>query len=106
VIETSVLYGLDRLKKNIVSQPQTLDELWLAQPALWQELGWEKPQLKLWLRCQKEIDMVIAEQALPSFEIKADSTDKQPDLGEEIAKILQGIGKPMPLAQLKHKCLI
>ena len=103
MIESAELQGLARLKRIIASQPQTLDELWLSQPGLWQQLAWEKPQLKLWLRCQTEIEIVVAEKSVPHFEIKTDSNNGRPDLGEEIAKILQGAGKPMPLAQLKNK---
>ncbi len=101
MVDATTLQGLDRLKTNITSQAATLDELWLSQPGLWQALGWAKPQLKLWLSCQPDIQMVGAD--VTRYEHKQGEGQGTPDLGEAIAKILQGVGKPMPIAQLKNR---
>ena len=108
--DIEALRGLDRLKNNISDQPQSLDDLWLSQPALWQILGWEKSQLNLWLRCQPEIETIHDNTAAdksrdlsPCFLRKATNNAQDKELGSEIVTILKGFGKPMPLVQLKNK---
>jgi hypothetical protein len=103
MIESTVLKGLQRLKKNLASEPQTLDELWQSRPIVWQELSWKKEQLKLWLRCQPDIKKYSRQKEPDKFEIKGGKSDSIPDIGEIIAKVLQGTGKPVPLANLKNK---
>jgi len=97
--------GLVRVKSSIVKQALSLDDIWLSQPSLWQSLSWDKPQLKLWLICQPNIILEDNGQGDESslFKTNTASTEAQPNIGEEIAKVLQGIGKPMPLARLKNK---
>ncbi len=98
--------GLVRVKSSIVKQALSLDDIWLSQPSLWQSLSWDKSQLKLWLICQTNIileDNGQGDESSALFKASTTSTETQPDIGEEIAKVLQGSGKPMPLAQLKNK---
>lgn len=102
-LKSSDLQGLTRLKKNIASQSQSLEELWLSQPGLWQELNWEQAQLKLWLRCQPDINVESSDPQSIRYQLKTAKADGAANLSEEIAKILQGVGKPMPMAQLKNK---
>jgi hypothetical protein len=101
--EAAILQGLSSLKKGLATESQTPDELWQSRQLLWQELGWEKPQLKLWLRCQSGLKQTTTKAGLVRYELTNSGADSQPDLGEMIAKIVQGVGKPMPLAQLKNK---
>jgi hypothetical protein len=103
MIESTVLQGLQRLKKNLATEPQTLDELWQSRPIVWQELGWKKEQLKLWLRCQPDIKKNVHQTKSDNYEMTGDETDSTLDIGEIIAKVLQGTGKPVPLANLKNK---
>ncbi len=103
MIEATNLEGLDRLKTNLASQPSTLDELWFSQPGLWRGLGWEKAQLKLWLGCQPDIEVAGADTETARYEHKEGAGQGMPDLGEEVAKILQSVSKPMPIALLKNK---
>lgn len=97
--------GLVRVKNSIVKQALSLDDIWLSQPSLWQGLSWDKSQLKLWLICQPNIILEDNGQGDESSLFKANTASKKnlPDIAEEIAKVLQGTGKPMPLAQLKNK---
>lgn len=94
---------LSRLLKNLVSEPQTLDELWHARPMLWQDLGWNQTQLKLWLYCQPQLTRAIADDGIERFRQTCSASEATPDLAEEIAKIVQSKGKPMPLVQLKNQ---
>jgi len=103
MIESTVLQGLQRLKKNLATESQTLDELWQSRPIVWQELGWKKEQLMLWLRCQPDIKKNGRQKEPDKYEIKGGKSDSIPDIGEIIAKVLQGTGKPVPLANLKNK---
>jgi len=98
--------GLVRVKNSIAKQALSLEDIWLSQPSLWQGLSWDKSQLKLWLICQPNIileDNGQDDESSPLFKVNTASTEIKPDIGEEIAKVLQGTGKPMPLAQLKNK---
>ncbi len=94
--------GLNRLKTNLVSEPTILEDLWLSQPTLWQELNWSQAQLRLWLCCQPGIKVSTVNGQLHCQYSQSDEND-QPDLGEIIANIVQSAGKPVPMAQLKSK---
>jgi hypothetical protein len=102
MLDTEQLAGINRLKASLKREPGTLEDVWLAQPILWQELGWSQSQLRLWLRCQPGLEAIKADGQL-RYQYAGGDEAEQPDLGEIIAKIIQGAGKPMPLAQLKTK---
>ena len=98
----SQTYELGRVKASLANETLSLNDIWLSQPSLWQELGWSKSQLSLWLHCLPEVDVKLVETS-PVFSLKTKAGGVQSNLSEEIAKVLQGTGKPMPLAQLKNK---
>lgn len=96
-------HALVELLKYLGDEPQTLDELWQARSMLWQDLGWEQPQLKLWLYCQPGLVRTTDSDGVERFGQESTSEGGAPNLSEEIAKIVQGNGKPLPLAQLKNR---
>ncbi|RLA54500.1 MAG: hypothetical protein DRR42_01585 [Gammaproteobacteria bacterium] len=102
MLDTEQLAGINRLKASLKREPGTLEDVWLAQPVLWQELGWSQSQLRLWLLCQPGLEAIKTDGQL-RYQFAAGDKSERPDLGEIIAKIVQGVGKPMPLAQLKSK---
>lgn len=95
--------ALAQLLKNLADEPQTLDELWQARPILWQDLGWTHPQLKLWLYCQPVLERSVDGNGVERFGQENSKEESVPNLSEEIAKIVQSNGKPLPLAQLKNR---
>lgn len=95
--------ALAQLLKHLGDEPQTLDELWQARPMLWQDLGWEQSQLKLWLYCQPGLARTTDRDGVERFGRESSGARGAPSLSEEIAKIVQGNGKPLPLAQLKNR---
>lgn len=95
--------ALTRLLKNLSEAPQTLKELWQSQPLLWQDLSWQESQLRLWLYCKPGLVRNTSSDGIERFGQATSSTQSEPDLSEEIAKIVQSNGKPLPLAQLKNR---
>ena len=95
--------ALTRLLNSLGEAPQTLEELWQTQPLLWQDLGWQESQLRLWLYCQPGLVRNADSDGIERFGQATSSTQSEPDLSEEIAKIVQSNGKPLPLAQLKNR---
>lgn len=93
----------------------TLDQLWLDFAVLWQKLGWEQAQVKLWLHCQPGIGMTSA----PSYESRANPDDadvevisyrlwngvavREVSLADQLFALLESAGKPLPLQQLMNK---
>lgn len=95
--------ALAQLLKSLSEEPQTLDELWHAQPLLWQDLNWEQSQLRLWLYCQPGLLCDTNSEGVECFRQPDTDRQSEPDLGEEVARIVQSNGKPLPLAQLKKR---
>ncbi|MCV3262731.1 hypothetical protein OGZ01_06095 [Vibrio harveyi] len=48
--------ALQQTLDGLASQPQALDDIWSKQSHIWQELGWQKSQLSLWLNCQSAVE--------------------------------------------------
>ena len=94
---------LDRLLKSLARDPQTLEELWQTRHMLWQDLGWDQAQLKLWLYCQPGLTRDTASDGGARYGRTDSQAERGPDLTEEIAKIVQSHGRPLPLAQLKNR---
>tara|TARA_R110002073_G_scaffold308992_1_gene479195 strand:+ start:519 stop:923 length:405 start_codon:yes stop_codon:yes gene_type:complete len=101
MITQQLLDDLERVKQQLGTEAQTLEDLWQSRPLLWQALGWSQVQLKLWLRCLKGIEEAEGgnevQYSLPT------SASPESDLSVEIAQIVKAHGKPMPLAQIKNK---
>lgn len=95
--------ALTRFLKSLSGEPQTLEELWYTQHLLWQDLGWEQSQLRLWLYCQPELTRNRDSSGREYFGLDEADGHSEPDLTEIIVRIVQSHGKPLPLAQLKKR---
>lgn len=95
--------ALALLLDSLREEQQTLDELWHTQSLLWQDLGWEPSQLRLWLYCQPGLRRDTNNEGVEHFSQSDTDRQSEPNLAEEIARIVQSNGKPLPLAQLKKR---
>lgn len=94
---------LNRLLKSLGDEPQTLEEIWHIRQMLWQDLGWNQAQVKLWLYCRPGLTRAIAVDGVERFGQANSEAERALDLAEEIAKIVQSNGRPLPLTQLKNR---
>ena len=98
----SEVQALLRVRDSLGNEKLSLNDIWLSHPSVWQSLGWQQAQLKLWLACQKGI--LVSEDSQDTYFSLEDRASKQaPDLIEEIFQIVQSHGKPLPIAQLRNK---
>jgi hypothetical protein len=113
-----VLMDLQTLRKELVAGRRSLAEIWQGRSLLWQRLGWDSPQVRLWLRSLPEMAVQDADSADPSYGIGAGLTPdanreaslgtfgaapRADDLGEIIARTLDALGGQVPLAMLRGK---
>ncbi len=105
---------LQTLRKDLAAGRQSLAEIWQGRSLLWQRLGWDRPQVRLWLRSLPEMAIQDADSWDPSYGIGAGLTPgthsgssqtapKTDDLGEIIARTLDALGGQVPLAMLRGK---
>lgn len=92
---------LNDIKRSLV-RSQHLSEIWQSSPLLWQELGWQQPQLRLWLAVLPGIEVSGSDGDDPVYQIP--KTGQEGDgLADVIWRIVSETGRPMPVAQLKSK---
>ncbi len=105
---------LQTLRRDLAVGPRSLAEIWQGRSLLWQRLGWEMPQVRLWLRSLPDMAVQDADSADPSYRIGAGLTPdadrgaqqaapKVDDLGEIIARTVDALGGQVPLAMLAGK---
>ena len=92
---------LNHIKRSL-NRSQHLSEIWQASPLLWQEIGWQQSQLRLWLAVLPEIVVLEGESDDPVYQIPGDRQGDD-DLAEVIWRIVSSSGRLMPVAQLKSK---
>jgi len=92
---------LKDIKRSLI-RSQHLSEIWQASPLLWQELGWQQSQLRLWLAVLPEIVILKGKADDPVYQISQDRQGGD-DLADVIWQIVSESGRPMPVAQLKSK---
>ena len=95
------LNELQALRKRLTAAPQTLEQISQGRALLWQELGWSTAQIRLWLRCLPDIQVDETDAENPSYRIEG--TEHEADLGEIIARVMNELDRPVPLAQLRTK---
>jgi hypothetical protein len=100
---TAGLTELQTIRRDLASNPRGLDEIWQSRPLLWQRLGWDRSQLRLWLRCLPDMQVSQADTDEPGYRIGGGTESQADDLSEIIAKVLESVGKPLPLAALRAK---
>jgi hypothetical protein len=109
---------LQTLRKDLAAGRRSLAEIWQGRSLLWQRLGWDRPQVRLWLRSLPEMAVQDADSADPSYGIGAGpgpdahreasrgtfgAAPKTDDLGEIIARTVDALGGQVPLAMLRGK---
>jgi len=102
---TDSLSELKALRNSLADGPQRLDRLWQERTMLWQTLGWTQAQLRLWLRSLPGMRVEQGDSDNPGYALAADETAPAngADLGELIAKVVDAIGRPLPLGQLRTR---
>ena len=105
------LQQLDHLRRDLSTQPRSLDDLRHGNTALWRHIGWSDAQLRLWLASLADIEIDTGVEAAdrdnPHYRIgTAASTgigtgQASENLGELAAQAIAALGRPMPLAQLR-----
>ncbi|QTA78688.1 Uncharacterized protein dnl_09180 [Desulfonema limicola] len=88
--------------QTINKSSQTLEHLWQHYPLVWQELGWTQAQVRLWLGCLPDIVAADADMDNPVYSFQGE-TKPDDDLGDVIVKVLEAVGRPMPVKQLMNK---
>ncbi len=96
------LIELQRVRKDLASNARTLDEVCQDRSLLWQRLGWDRHQVRLWLRSLPDMDVQDGEAGDPRYRI-GPGAPQADDLGETIARVMEALGGPVPLAQLRTK---
>ena len=98
-------HKLNDIKRSL-ARSQHLSEIWQASPLLWQEIGWQQPQLRLWLAVLPEIVVREGESDDPVYQI-SQNLQKGDGLADDLAGVIWQIvcasGRPMPVAQVKSK---
>jgi hypothetical protein len=108
---TQVALELKRLRQQLSLATTHFADLWQEHGSLWQTMGWNEAQARLYLKClpgvvaQEEAGNPPGGQAL-IFQIKSGAAENKAgafDLADEMVALLSHAGRPMPLAQLINK---
>ncbi|EJX5613856.1 hypothetical protein OEA42_003176 [Vibrio parahaemolyticus] len=90
--------ALQQTLDGLTSQPQALDDIWSKQSHIWQELGWQKSQLSLWLNCQSAV-VREANSGLFSLrtEGRATADNSSQNLGDILLDLVVELKRPLPV---------
>jgi len=88
--------------KRSLGQSQKLSDLWQDSSLLWQEMGWQKSQLRLWLAVLPGIEINHGDSQDPHYQLMDDHQEGE-SLSDVIYNIISKVGRPMPIAQLKSQ---
>ena len=86
--------------RHELQKSRKLSDLWNEFSQVWQELGWQQPQLRLWLAALPEIGITDLESENPGYQIKGEQRERE-GLTEAIFTLISASGMPMPIAQLQ-----
>jgi len=96
--DSELRHALQHTLEGLVGQPQPLDDIWSKQSHIWQELGWQKSQLSLWLSCQKTVQK---EPNTGAFLIQSKEKDKADNSSQNLGDILLDLviefNRPLPV---------
>ena len=96
--DSELRQALQHALEGLAIQPQALDDIWSKQNHIWQELGWQKSQLSLWLNCQKNIQK---EPNSGAFLIQAKESNKADNSSQNLGDILLDLviefNRPLPV---------
>ncbi len=96
--------ALQQTLDGLASQPQALDDIWSKQNHIWQELGWQKSQLSLWLNCQSAVERE-ANTGLFFLrtEGKATADNSSQNLGDILLDLVVELKRPLPVKLALNK---
>ena len=96
------LMELQTIRKDLAAKARTLDQVCQDRSLLWQRLGWDRHQVRLWLRSLPDMEVQDGEGDDPRYRIGLDAPPAD-DLGETIVRVVEALGGRVPLAQLRTK---
>ncbi len=99
----SKLATIDAVLSNLKQEAMTLEQIWQDYGLVWQQLGWNLAQIKLWLLCQPSVQIQQASNGEQAFQIQCAQTNQETNLSDELVALLHLAGRPMPLSQLISK---
>lgn len=90
--------ALQQTLDGLASQPQALDDIWSKQSHIWQELGWQKSQLSLWLNCQSAVEREV-NTGLFSLrtQYRATADNSSQNLGDILLDLVVDLKRPLPV---------
>ena len=99
------LSTLEQLRRILSRSPQTLEQIWHDQHRLWQELGWQQAQVRLWLSCLPDMSITGQNSDNPTYRLGSSDNNAQPqdDLGATLLAIIEQTGGRILIGQLKGK---
>lgn len=88
--------ALQQTLDGLAIESQTLDDIWLKQNHIWQEIGWKKDQLSLWLSCQKSIDKESDSDAFTvNGSVKPKVENSSQNLGDILLDMVVELNRPL-----------
>ena len=99
------LSTLEQLRRILTRSPQTLEQIWHDKHRLWQELGWQQAQVRLWLSCLPDMSITGQNSDNPTYRLGSSDNNAQPqdDLGATLLAIIEQTGGRILISQLKGK---
>lgn len=94
---------LDAVQRSLKNSAFTLNQVWSDHAQVWQQLGWNQSQVKLWLGCLPTIQVKAASNSEQTYQLEATATTGETTLADEIVALLEKAGRPMPLLQCLGK---
>ncbi|MDD3381795.1 MAG: hypothetical protein PHD68_11405 [Rugosibacter sp.] len=91
------------VQRSLRNGPATLEQLMGDQAGLWQNLGWDAPQVSLWLACSTALRKCQLPNGETAWTLDAVSSSASGNLTDELVALLQKAGRPMPLMQMLSK---
>tara|TARA_R110002072_G_scaffold302794_1_gene488780 strand:+ start:13587 stop:13958 length:372 start_codon:yes stop_codon:yes gene_type:complete len=85
---------INQIASRVKAQHTSVDSLWQNEQTAWQQLGWSKAQVSLWLASLPKKN----QQAEPKAAYHV-----TPDLAHHLITLLTQAGKPLPIALLLKK---
>jgi len=96
--------GLDAVKRSLAQGSCSLDQLWQDHALLWQQLGWNLTQVRLWLGCLPNIQIQTDAHAETNYRLEGKLQAGGQSLADHLVALLEATGRrPLPLAQVLGK---
>lgn len=98
----TALPSLEPVKRSLQTTAYPIDQICSDHAMLWQQLGWDTSQIKLWLACLPGIRLATDLDGSVVYQLDQSVTSND-SLADELVALLSNTGRPMPLAQLIAK---